>query len=594
MIYFKTFKTYLKYLIKKKEINIQAQSQNDLRIKYLHLFKSNFIILISIKFYFLFINLISLIFKFKKIYKLNHIISNRILNILDKIFFVYTNKLDELLFAVICIQDKNFNQKSKFLRLENNKLNDKIIYDAIVIGSGPSGSITAYNLKKKFNKVLLIDKGNAIDNYSVKHPGEEFIYKWNNAGINTTLIGNQISFSSGACLGGGSEINSGLLHYPDELFVKKWKDDFDVHDLSTQSLHDNLNSLINDNVSVSFMNQKNQKLASQLFMDGIKKNNFKYEYLKKLESNSNNLISKSSMIKTLISDFINQNGDIIIKYRVDKIIKEKDLWKVSGIKNKSKINFKSKYLFLCAGSIYTNKLLIQNRLCKKNDVNFFKFHPMIKVIAEYDHEVQKGHENVHNLQITENYPNYLVGQAASSRQFLKFAAYGNETLQKEIDKKWKNMLIYHSTFSVGKGKIYNFFLKNKFIYGYKIQKENLIIFQDALTNMVNVLKDSGAKKVYFIGKKIIELDKNFKDKVESELKKISDFKISSVHILGGVKSGESRKCIVNSFGKMKNNKNLYVNDSSLINHKLLKNPQGTVMALAQRNIKNFLKDVEYS
>ena len=55
--------------------------------------------------------------------------------------------------------------------------------------------------------------------------------------------------------------------------------------------------------------------------------------------------------------------------------------------------------------------------------------------------------------------------------------------------------------------------------------------------------------------------------------------------------GEEKKCLVDSYGKMKNFHNIYVNDSSLINHSLLKNPQGTIMSIANRNIVHFLKNV---
>lgn len=56
--------------------------------------------------------------------------------------------------------------------------------------------------------------------------------------------------------------------------------------------------------------------------------------------------------------------------------------------------------------------------------------------------------------------------------------------------------------------------------------------------------------------------------------------------------GEDKKCISNSYGKIKEYKNIYVNDSSLINTKLLKNPQGIIMAIALRNVTNFIKDIK--
>ena len=73
---------------------------------------------------------------------------------------------------------------------------------------------------------------------------------------------------------------------------------------------------------------------------------------------------------------------------------------------------------------------------------------------------------------------------------------------------------------------------------------------------------------------------------------INKVNFSAVHILGGVRFGESQICEADSFGKIKNYSNLYVNDSSLINFPLLKNPQGTVMIIAYRNILNFLKNIK--
>ena len=102
------------------------------------------------------------------------------------------------------------------------------------------------------------------------------------------------------------------------------------------------------------------------------------------------------------------------------------------------------------------------------------------------------------------------------------------------------MLIYHSTFSIGKGKILPFIGKNKFIYSYNISNNHLKIIKNALTVMVKTLYASGAKNVYFAGKKFQLINKKNIEKQISLLNKISDFKFSAVHILGGIKSGEKK------------------------------------------------------
>jgi choline dehydrogenase-like flavoprotein len=78
--------------------------------------------------------------------------------------------------------------------------------------------------------------------------------------------------------------------------------------------------------------------------------------------------------------------------------------------------------------------------------------------------------------------------------------------------------------------------------------------------------------------------------LQDKLKKIDELNFSAVHILGGVTSGEDKVCVVDSYGKVKKYTDLYINDSSLINENLLKNPQGTIMFIAKRNIEKFLNE----
>ena len=52
-----------------------------------------------------------------------------------------------------------------------------------------------------------------------------------------------ISFSAGNCLGGGSEINSGLFHYPTREFINKWQNDFNVKDLNHDRLIQNFDEI---------------------------------------------------------------------------------------------------------------------------------------------------------------------------------------------------------------------------------------------------------------------------------------------------------------------------------------------------------------
>ena len=110
--------------------------------------------------------------------------------------------------------------------------------------------------------------------------------------------------------------------------------------------------------------------------------------------------------------------------------------------------------------------------------------------------------------------------------------------------------------------------------------------------LFNFIKNTGTDFVIPIIKKNPKLIKTSeKDFNLNNMQSFNNFQLSSVHILGGVTMGEKPECVVDSYGRVKDYEGLYVNDSSLINTKLLKNPQGTIMVIAYRNISNFLSKI---
>ena len=69
------------------------------------------------------------------------------------------------------------------------------------------------------------------------------------------------------------------------------------------------------------------------------------------------------------------------------------------------------------------------------------------------------------------FPEFLIGNAASGLQFLRIATLDNNTFYQEVKKEWKQMLVFHATFSIGKGKIMSFpFLKDPVIF-YDIESQ---------------------------------------------------------------------------------------------------------------------------
>ena len=582
---YRIFKIYFSnILMDDQSIESEVKNINFKRL-FLHLNKSDFLVLFIVKFIFTLINIFSYIFFFKNIILINSKQQKKLFFIFAIIFKPLLNKMNELILSIVYIQGKTFNEKTSF---HNYNDLDKNYYTYIVVGSGPSGSITSHYLQKKYKNTLLIEKGAGYSDYETKHPADEFLYKWKNGGVNTSIYDTQVTFSAGECLGGGSEINSGLLHYPDQDYLEEWKKSYNVADISNNESISNLNDL----KEICNYKTSDQPTLSSLnfFKKGADLNKFKIEQLPKfLKKNSEKNI-KSSMKNTFIDKYLSLGGKIETNFELKKISYKNKIWHLEGTKKDKKILVKCTYLFLCCGSIETAKILLSNNIKTKINPNSYFLHPMIKVIAKFNEEVQSGKENVHDFQITNFFPEFILGEASSGKQFLKMASINSRDTQRSIEQDWKKMSIYHATFSMGEGRIYKIPIINEFIKTYFIKKSHLSIIKKGYLKLCKVLFDGGAKEIYLLTNKILKVHEKNYEQIINSLKKIKQFKFSSVHILGGITSGENKNCIVDSNGKVKGCDNLYVNDSSLINNKLLKNPQGLIMAIAKKNIDNFIKE----
>jgi choline dehydrogenase-like flavoprotein len=67
--------------------------------------------------------------------------------------------------------------------------------------------------------------------------------------------------------------------------------------------------------------------------------------------------------------------------------------------------------------------------------------------------------------------------------------------------------------------------------------------------------------------------------------------VMTVHLAGTVPMGENGRAGADSFGRVHGAEHLHVNDASLLPWAPGVNPQGTLMAVAHRNVEHFLSEV---
>ncbi len=504
-----------------------------------------------------------------------------ILKFFYKINFFRFNKILQLFFALKQLVQGN-NERIFKNNNKSYKCLDKDYYENIVIGSGPGGSITGYKLSKAGFDTLIIEKGNYYSLPKYKHPFSEFQKKWKYVGISGAIGKYDFQYASGECVGGGSEINSGLYHELDENFLKNLKFN-NKNDLLALKKFEWENLLSKEKNKLNTLEEENLK---NYFLSGAKKQNLKIENLDIFFKNN----KKNSMSETILQEAKKEGCKLLTNTEVINFEK-KNKWKISLNTNGKKRIINSKRLFLCCGAPYSLNLMKKSKCIDKNFNQDFHFHPMLKIIAKFPKRVNSiNNINVINTQISHFYPDYLFGNAASNLEFLKIFAFGNKTVISDIENNFEYMSMFHVTYSLGKSNFLKIPYINENLIKYDFNNNDLRIVKDGLQNLINFIFNCGAEYIYIQDKGVSKVIKsNNYDDIINNYK----FNFSSVHLLGGLKFGESEDAILNSYGKHKSKKfdNLFVNDSSLLTEKLLKNPQGAVMSISSQNIDEIIKNI---
>ena len=114
---------------------------------------------------------------------------------------------------------------------------DRIDTDVLIIGSGAGGAVTAATLARAGRTVTVLEEGpwvdpDALEPFSL----EEMVAKYRHGGSCAALGRPAIAYAEGRCVGGSTEINSGLYHrLPPEL-AEEWQRDYRIEEFGTDAL----------------------------------------------------------------------------------------------------------------------------------------------------------------------------------------------------------------------------------------------------------------------------------------------------------------------------------------------------------------------
>jgi choline dehydrogenase-like flavoprotein len=469
--------------------------------------------------------------------------------------------------------------------------------EIVVIGSGPGGSITAATLASAGKEVLLIEEGPDLTQDScVPFSFTEMKQKYRAGGITAAFGKPSVAYAEGSCVGGGSEVNSGLYHRTPVGVMEQWARDYHVEFFSPDSMTRYFEAC--EAVMQPVTYPEVLPKSSTLLRDGAHERGMAsqdvprlVEFTDELDEQGVNVSRRRSMTETYIPMFFRNGGTLLANTRVSRVARQRSCWEVHAIHaGKQPVMIRADKIFVCAGAVHTPALLQRSGI-RKNVGKTLSLQPMVKLTAEFDEDVNFSGMGIAGEQVSEFSPEFSFGCAISSPAHLAINLVdepGGPTAAAEKQRK----LISYYLMSRGtlNGSVHAIPGFVDPIVRYKVSEAEFNNLGKGVKALTRVLLAAGAKHVYTGLSNYPRIDSLPETDAMPNTLAPGAANIMTVHLMSSCPMGEDkRKAAVNSWGRVHGHAGLYVSDVSALCTSPGVNPQGTIMALALRNSEHFLK-----
>jgi choline dehydrogenase-like flavoprotein len=246
-------------------------------------------------------------------------------------------------------------------------------------------------------------------------------------------------------------------------------------------------------------------------------------------------------------------------------------------------------LFLCAGAVHSPALLRRSGITR-NIGNSLQVHPTIKLVARFPEAVNSPDMGVPVHQVKEFAPRLSFGCSISSPAYLALGLIDHPETARETARDWPNLAVYYAMItSEGRGTVRGLPGFNDPLVRYKLTENDRCNLADGLRKLAEILFESGVTTLY------PSITRGPVLRCRGCLSKLPEIlpdglaSLMTIHLFSSCPMGEDQtKCATDSFGRVHGFKNLFVNDASMLCTAPGVNPQGSIMALARRNVLKFL------
>jgi len=460
-----------------------------------------------------------------------------------------------------------------------------------VLGSGPGGAITAALLSERGFDVLLLEEGGnrpleSCEPFSVR----EMMQKYRNGGLTPAFGSPKVAYVEGCTAGGGSEINSGLYHRTPPSILEHWRKKFalDADDAEMLPHFEACERDVSVGLSPGALPKASLKLqegASKLGWEAREIPRW-FAYDGGVDSAGIPTGQRQSMTRTFLKRFEKAGGTVECGVRAIKINPQNHRFRIETASGSE--SFECEKVFVSCGAIGT-PLLLKRSGIRGSFGRGLQMHPTIKVVAEFDEEVNSEAMGVPVHQVKEFAPAFSFGCSISSKPYLALTLLDHPEELPKLEFKWKRMAIYYAMIvpdaegSVDAAPGYS-----DAMVRFQLNPSDLRLLATALRKLSELLFAAGAVRLMpsISGFGTLE-DSRELSRIPAMLPKPFS-NLMTIHLFSSCRMGQNPSlCPVDSFGLVNGYPGLHIADASLLPSAPGVNPQGSVMAFARRNALHF-------
>lgn len=453
----------------------------------------------------------------------------------------------------------------------------KEVYDYIIIGAGTAGGVLSYNLIKSGAKCLLIEAGSHFtkETFPTTEADASAQMYWG-GGIEFSSDA-QMAFLRGKLVGGGSVVNQALMDRFDDIALNDWKDESGIdffNEADMAPYYEKAESMI----ALHTFKAKERTRNAELFVKGCEACGYEWHYLRRAQkdcafSKYNDCVaclggchrdSKQSTLITYIRDAEKEGLNVQSNTFIKEIKNNEDGVTLFGKYNGENISFKAKKVILSGGAFGTSSLLLKSGFKKQlpSIGRYFATHPQFMFFGLYD-EVINAHKGMFQSVASKDpqfrkrgfkLENVFAGTASIAMLYtgfgpnhLDFMKHYNRMTCAEVAVRDENA----GEILVDK--------KGKLVVKKEMTEQDTSRMNDGVSVLKEILAASEAKRV-----------------IESPI-------YFGLHLMGGARMGiDPVTSAVDPDFRLKDQKNIYVCDSSVFPNAPGINPALTIMALAHK------------